>query len=113
MELREFTKQALVDIVGTVEDAQKSTPSGTVVPADVVQNFRAVDSGVSQLQAIEFEVTVRVDDRRGSEAKLSVVAAVVGGGIKGESSRSGGHVATLRFRIPIRLPTSLKQQNAP
>lgn len=105
MELRTFISQALVDIIGAVEDAQKRTPLGSVVPS-IIKNFEAVKHGVSELQAVDFEVTVRADERADSEAKLSVVAAVVGGGLRGESGKSEGHAATLKFRIPILLPRS-------
>jgi hypothetical protein len=109
MDLRQFISQALLDIVGSVEDAQKRTVSGVIVPDDVVEIFQAVESGVSALQGIEFEVTVKADERAGSEAKLSVVAAVIGGSVKGDSGKSGGHVATLKFNIPVRLPTSKRE----
>ena len=105
MELRKFISQTLLDIVGAVEDAQSQTPEGCVVPS-LVQTFTAVQHGVSEIQAIEFEVTVRADERAGSEAKLNVVAAIVGGNVKGESGKSGGHAATLKFRVPVRLPCS-------
>lgn len=103
MELREFISKALQDIVGGVEDAQQALPKDCVVPA-LKKTFQAVGHGVSEIQAIEFEVTVKADERSGSEARLSVVAAVVGGGIKGESGKTGGHAATLRFKVPLRLP---------
>jgi len=106
MELRDFISTALLDIVGAVQDAQAKTPTGTIVPDDIVDDFKAVETGISDVQSIEFEVTVSADKRSGSEGKLSVVAAVVGGGIKGESSKSDGHAASLKFRIPVRLPSS-------
>lgn len=106
MILRDFISQALMDIVAAVEIAQQKTQSGTVVPDGISNSFKAVETGISDLQVVEFEVTVKADERAGSEARLSVVAAVVGGGVKGESGRSGGHAATLKFRIPVRLPVS-------
>ena len=103
MELRTFISQTLQDIIGGVQDAQHKVPAGSIVPA-VSQTFKAVETGISEIQAVDFEVTVRADERAGSEAKLSVVAAVIGGGVKGESGKSGGHAATLRFKIPVCLP---------
>lgn len=105
MELRRFISQTILDIVGAVKDAQNETFEGCVVPS-IAQTFTAVQHGVSEIQAIEFEVTIRADERAGSEAKLNVVAAFVGGGVKGESGKSGGHAATLKFRVPVRLPCS-------
>ena len=52
-------------------------------PAWITRNFKAVETGISQVQAVDFEVTVRADKKEGSEAKLNVVAAVIGGGVKG------------------------------
>jgi hypothetical protein len=111
MELRTFISQTLQDIVGGVQDAQKSVPIGAVVPS-IKTTFQAVEHGISEIQAVDFEVTVRADERAGSEAKLSVVAAVVGGGVKGERGKSGGHAATLRFKIPVRLPCAEDEGDA-
>lgn len=103
MDLKDFISQALVDVIAGVADAQKKISSGEIVPA-LAQTFTAVEHGVSDVQAVTFEVTVRADEREGSEAKLNVVTAIIGGGVKGESGKSGGHAATLNFKIPIRLP---------
>ena len=61
--------------------------------------------GVTHIQSVEFEVMVRADEQSGSEAKLNVVAAIVGGNVKEESGKAEGHSATLRFRVPINLGT--------
>lgn len=106
MILRDFISQALLDIVGAVQDAQAKTPPGTVVPSGISTKMTAVEAGISQMQMVDFEVTVRADERSGSEARLNVVSVVLGGGVKGESGKSGGHAATLRFRVPVLLPTS-------
>ena len=105
MDLRDFVSTALLDIIEGVKDAQTKTDKGTIVPA-VRQNYKSVETGISELTTVEFEVTVKSDERAGSEAKLSVVAAVVGGGVKGESGSSSGHAAKLTFRVPVRLPVS-------
>ncbi|MEI6149652.1 MAG: hypothetical protein WCS01_11180 [bacterium] len=111
MELRPFIAKALSDIIGGIQDAQKETPENTVVP-DIVRNFKAVEAGISQLQTVTFEVTVRADDAKGSEAKLNVVAAVFGGGVSGHSGESVGHAATLKFAIPLCLPVHAQKNKA-
>jgi len=108
MNLRDFIREALTDIVGAVEDAQNAIKNGTIVP-EVSDNFKCVETGISNFQPIEFEVSVITDEKSGSEAKLSVVAAVVGGNIKGQSNTSSGHVAKLRFKIPVSLPIQPKE----
>jgi hypothetical protein len=111
MELRNFISQALSDIVGGVIDAQAKTPAGVVVPAGISTRVSVVEAGVSELQVVDFEVTVKADEQTGREAGLSVVSAVfgVGGGIKSDVGKSDGHAATLRFKVPVRLPKSVSK----
>jgi hypothetical protein len=106
MDLKDFISQTLVDIIEGIKAAQEKTQPGCIVPALIARNFKAVETGISQVQAVDFEVTVRADKKEGSEAKLNVVAAVIGGGVKGESGKTGGHAATLKFRVPVSLPES-------
>lgn len=103
MNLRDFIKQALMDIVGAVQDAQKEITGGEIVPA-VNDSFKSVETGISHIQPIEFDVSVNADTKSGSEAKLSVVAAVIGGNVRGQSNASSGHVASLKFKIPVKFP---------
>ncbi|MGX9725773.1 MAG: hypothetical protein ACTFAK_00170 [Candidatus Electronema sp. VV] len=103
MELRTFIHKALTDIIGGVQDAQTTTPTGSVIPY-VKSSYESVKTGISEVQSVEFEVVVRVDEKTGSESKLNVVAAFVGGGIKGESGTASGHSASLKFRVPIKFP---------
>jgi len=109
MELKNFIKEAIKDIMGAVEEAQNEINNGEVVPYSGSE-YKAIELGVNDLQAIEFEVTVSADEKEGSSAKLSVVAAVIGGNLQGKSDSSSGHAAKLKFRIPVRLPK--KQVNS-
>ena len=103
MELRTFIHKALTDIIAGVQDAQGATPPNTIIP-DVSDDYESVRTGISEVQSVEFEVVVKADEKRGTEAKLNVVAALVGGGIKGESGAASGHSATLKFKVPIKFP---------
>lgn len=103
MELKVFIKETLKDIVGAVEEAQNEISKGEIVPYSN-STFKGIETGASDIQTIEFEVTVTVNEKEGSEAKLSVVAAVIGGNIKGQSDSTVGHVGRLKFRIPVKLP---------
>lgn len=103
MELKEFISKALLDIVGGVIDAQEKLPSNIIVPK-VVDNFKAVDSGISDLQVVDFEVSVIADKKTGGEAKISVVAAIIGGKVSGELNRSISNASKISFKVPIRFP---------
>lgn len=107
MELRNFIKEALKDILGGIEDAQSEITSGEIVP-NVTDTFQAVEAGISNIQTVNFEVTVTTDEKQGSEAKLNVVAAFVGGGVSGQSSNSNAYAGKLSFKIPVCLPKQKK-----
>ena len=103
MELRNFIKEALKDILGGIEDAQDEITSGEIVPT-VSDTFQSVDAGISNYQTVNFEVTVTTDEKQGREAKLNVVAAIVGGGVSGQNSNSSAYAGKLAFKIPVSLP---------
>ena len=104
MELRTFIKESLKDILGGIHDAQSEIEHGQVVPKSS-KKMAVVETGLTSIQAIDFQVSVNVVENAGSEAKLNVVAAVINGGIKGNSSNSAGHTATLSFKVPVNLPS--------
>lgn len=103
MELKDFVSHAICDIVNGVQDAQVQLPQGSVVPA-VRNSYKSVETGISDITSIQFEVSVTADERKGSEAKLNVVAAFVGGGVKGDSGSSSSYAAKLSFRVPVKFP---------
>lgn len=108
MELRTFVKKAILDIVGGVQDAQAETEEGVVVPSGIKKHYEAVKHGVSELQAVDFEVCVTAEESKGSEGKLGVFNSFIGAGIAGKSSNESSNSSKLRFRVPIQLPTSGK-----
>lgn len=104
MELKVFIKETLRDIVGGIQEAQDEISGGVIVPTVIEQNYSAAQTGFTSYQKIDFEVTVNAVEKEGSEAKLNVVAAVIGGHVKGDNSSTSGHAAKLRFTVPIKLP---------
>ena len=106
MELRDFVKSSLKDIIGGIADAQKEIEVGDIVPPINESNFSNIESGVTSYQTISFEVAVNTVEREGSEAKLNVVAAIVGGSVGGNSSNDSAHTAKLAFKVPVRFPKS-------
>ena len=111
MELRTFIKTALLDIVGGVTDAQKEITSGHIVPDGINRNFKAVEHGISELQAVDFEVSVSAEETSGTEGKLGVVTAFIGAGVAGKSTNESSNTSKLKFRIPIQLPTTNTQES--
>jgi hypothetical protein len=112
MELRTFVKQTLKDILSGVSDAQQEIEQGQIVPSINEQGWEGLKTGLTSYQVIAFEVSVNAVEKEGSEAKLSVVAAVIGGNVKGDSSSIAEHTAKLAFKIPVKLPTNNCEQNS-
>ncbi len=104
MELRNFVKETLKDIVGGVQDAQNEIDGALIVPQLSESHFDNLQTGMTSYQTIDFEVSVTTVEKEGSEAKLNVVAAIIGGHVKGDSSNSFDHVAKLAFKVPVKLP---------
>ncbi|MDB4257247.1 hypothetical protein N9818_00165 [Arcobacteraceae bacterium] len=102
MELKNFIKEALKDVMDGVKEAQSEIKHGEIIPPINEETLQNVSSGFTSYQTIDFEVSVTTVEKEGSEAKLSVVAAVIGGHVKGDSSNTSGHVAKLGFKVPIR-----------
>lgn len=111
MELRNFIKETLKDVLGGINDAQKEIKNGEIVPLLNEEGWKGLETGLTSYQAIDFEVSVNAVEKEGSEAKLNVVAAVIGGGISGESSNSAEHTAKLNFKIPVRFPVNKSTQS--
>jgi len=105
MELQEFITKSLTDIHEGVQAAQQKLPPGFVVPS-VKSHYRSVETGISELQSVRFEVAVEAVEEKGKSAKLSVVAGLFSGSLADQSKRQQGHSGVLTFSIPIRLPVS-------
>ena len=105
MELKDFVKESIKSIMSGVSEAQQEVASGKVASKFSTHSLGWYASGLSNRQPIDFEVSVNAIEKEGSEAKLNVVAAVVGGGIKGDSSSTSTHTATLRFSVPVEFET--------
>ena len=109
MELRTFIKTALLDIINAVKDAQTETDT-PIIPAGVNNSFESVKYGIIEIQVVDFEVMVEVDESKGSEGKLGVVNSFIGAGISGKSAKGNKQSNVLKFRIPIKFPTTGHQQ---
>ena len=84
VDLRLFIKQALLDIIGGVSDAQNEAPPGSVAPSDISQSFTSVQHGVSHLQPVSFELQVVADSSASTGAKIGVLGAIIGAGVHGD-----------------------------
>jgi hypothetical protein len=104
LDLRLFIRQALLDIIGGVSDAQKEAPPGSIAPSDVSRSFTSVQHNVSHLQPVSFELQVVADSSASTGARIGVLGAIVGAAAHGDSKDASQVHSTLKFSVPIHLP---------
>ncbi len=107
MELRIFIKQALLDIVKGIEDAQKETPEGTIVPKTSIDK-PYLEMGFTKMQIIDFEIAVRIEESTGKDAKIGVVSGFFNSGVSGNASNDKSQESIIRLKIPVQYPSSGK-----
>lgn len=107
MELQEFIRNVLVQIVRGVENAQselkdsKATinPLGIKAQIALEQNKEA-----PEFSNVEFEVAVEVKSQGEQSGGVGIQVAVFKMGVKGKKLEAESHMSKLRFAIPIHLP---------
>ena len=112
MDLQEFIKQSLVQIVAGIVDAQKEVeangatinPSGLILVPEKVSGHARTDDG-NVTQNIEFDVAVTSTEGTGSKGGVGIAIGVVALGTQANSQQSSQAVSRLRFTVPILLPT--------
>ena len=112
MELQEFIKQSLVQIVNAIVETQREVsgtgasvnPSGLRLQNEQVKGHSVTNDG-NVTQHIEFDVAVTSIEGTGSKGGIGVVAGIFALGTQGQSSESMQAVSRLKFTIPILLPS--------
>jgi hypothetical protein len=118
MDLREFVRASLVDIVSGVQeaDAAVSELGGWVNPSyrDLAPN-RSVGRphGVVSVQEVQFDVAVTASQAEGKEAKagIEVVGISIGLGVKGNTQSEAVSVSRLRFSVPVVFPSTKSESH--
>ena len=108
MELREFVRSTLLEIVSGVSDAQEAlieAGSTAVVNALAAGNLKVHSRrGLPLLQMIEFDVALTVTEttEKGIGGRLSIAAASIG--TQRGASVENSEVSRVRFQVPVVLP---------
>lgn len=128
MELKEFIKTALIDLVMGVEEARdnlskagcRSTICPIVAPIDVETLKIAMDLNGNYHQNVEFDIAVTVTDGTSSEAdingKIGIavmgINAGVGSDIVENTSTTNASVSRIKFHVPIGLKVKSTQSGS-
>lgn len=102
MDLKEFVKTSLIEILGGVKEAQAAVreEDGSINPPHYGQPKGLTVPGGVELQYVDFDVAVTASE--GSE--LSGGISVVGIGAKGSTAELSSSVSRIKFRVPVGLP---------
>lgn len=111
MELKEFIKTALADIVEGVRQANDELCDDVVLCYHTDKAYNgypsvtyktAMHERQAPMTVVNFRVQVRVDESRSTEGKAKVgVLNVIGGGIDGKVARANETTQELDFSIPM------------
>ena len=115
MELKEFIKTAIVDIVNAVKEAQAEIgDTATVMPirSTAHQAFDvAIEGGHEVVSNIDFDIAVTVGSKEGAEGKMGggiQIAQIFnfGAGHIENAESTVQNVSRMKFTIPMVLPHS-------
>lgn len=110
MQLDEFVKTTLAQIVTGIREAQKEVAmhGGAVNPGvdrvPTSQLVREIDGQFTLLRDVEFDVALTVTESDRSGAGLRVGIAWVGGNVEGGSNRQHSEVSRIKFVVPVAFP---------
>ena len=104
MNLQQFVKESLLQVIGGVTEAQDEAPEkpGKINPLPDsygVNQSAGLYQGTT-IQHIDFDVAVTVSEGTQASGGLTVL----GMGAKGGITESSSYVSRLKFRVPVALP---------
>lgn len=107
MELQEFIRSVLVQVVGGVENAQRDLKDSraTINPEGIAAQI-ALEQGkeAPNFGSVEFEVAVEVENQSEQSDGVGIQVAVFKMGVDGKKLGIESHVGRSRFGIPVHLP---------
>jgi hypothetical protein len=106
MELKEFIKETLVQIMDGVKEAQQAVIEyGAIVNPENVVGCIQVGRQGRFCQQIDFDVTLAEIESNEKSTGIGVSLPVVGIGGKGQKNESTSSMTKIHFVIPVVLPS--------
>lgn len=117
MELKEFIKETLSQIIEAVSETQEKYKGKKVLicPDDIqgkegnnyIDNEKrySIYNRITKVQNIEMDIAISVSEKEGSKSGIGI-AKIINAGISSESASQNASVSKIKFSIPLVLPTS-------
>ena len=121
MELKEFIKESLSQIIDAVVETQdKYKETNVLICPDDIQgennNLYIRDENLYQyfnrytrVQNIEMDIAISVTEKEGNKSGLGI-AKIINAGISSENAQQNESITKIKFSIPIVLPTTNTQE---
>ena len=115
MELNQFIKEVLTNIVSGIRSAQEQEGVGPfVVPSgdsghDYATHSRFSNSAQLKSTIVDFDIALTVEESGKTAGGGVLKVAGIGASVSGESSSKDTKVSRIQFSIPVLLPESQKQ----
>ena len=115
MELKEFVKAALTDIVEAVKETQEAVRDYATIAPLVVEGKRTdcvlMEKGVARISNVDFDVAVTTEssEQTGGSGKTGIQVAglfSIGGEAKLGTEEKTQNLSRIKFSIPVLLPHS-------
>ena len=108
MELKDFVRESLEQIIEAVSEVQAKAPHGARInPRSIMGNppvLRESEHG-SLIQQIDFDVAVTAQEGTQTKGGIAVFAGWIGAGSHGQSTSTSQQVSRIKFCVPVLLPT--------
>lgn len=115
MELKDFVRSVLANVIMGVREAQEMEGvGGFVVPAgigghDYPNHSRLHNQALITSTIVDFDIAVTAEDTEATSGRAGLKVAVFGAGVLGESASKDVQVSRIQFAVPILLPESKRQ----
>jgi hypothetical protein len=116
MQLREFIKTVMTEIVEGVRDAQDQNGGAFIVPAGdgghkYADHPRFAASARMKSTIVDFDVAITAEDAAKIEGGAGIKVLSIQFGAKGENSTKDTTVSRIQFAVPLLLPESKREWN--
>jgi hypothetical protein len=114
MELRDFVKEALVQIIEGVRDAQDviKKPGGKINPiqqyfGEEKHSNTIRDEGGQVIHMVEFDVAITVKEDAAAKGGVGLVVGPIAIGTRADASEQNTSTNRIKFPVPITYPRGL------
>lgn len=113
MELKDFVKGVILDITNAVKESQRELDNGAIIcptNSNAKETVNSSKDGTLPVSSIDFEVSVSAGSSNETGGKITVLSAVISGGLGSVNTTKDENVSKVRFSIPVILPYTFVQR---